>query len=221
MSTETDWLDEEPGEFDWMDEKPAPAAKPSTEIAKALSGEADKNTDPRFGNLAADTRQLPLRQKLLLRCLLTNQMHPARAIRAMNKALEKMGAPKVDTSAVYRWMRGKQFQGLVQRYSDLAAEAAGVGNVASTLLRIDQIVEEALEAQPILDRNRNVVGYAKDFKAALKGLELLGKTQGAFRENEEDKRRVTVVLDFSGERQQGEQESETVDTAIDGEYTEV
>jgi hypothetical protein len=205
-------------EFDWLD---APVEAPVVSVQKALSGEADKNADPRFHSLAADTRRLPMRQKLLLRSLLANQMHPARAIKAMNEALVKLGAAKVDVSTVYRWMRSSELQKLVERYSDLAAEAAGIGNVTTTMLRIDAIVEEALEAQPIVDRSGKVVGYAKDFKAALKGLEMLGKSQGAFREDEEDRRRVTVVLDFSGDRQQGEQESETVQDPIDGEFEEI
>jgi hypothetical protein len=153
--------------------------------------------------------------------LLVNQMHPARAIKAMNTALVKMGAAKVDVSTVYRWLRDSRLRALVERYSDLAAEAAGIGNVTTTMLRIDAIVEEALEEQPIIDRKGNVVGHAKDFKAALKGLEMLGKSQGAFREDEEDRRRVTVVLDFSGDRQQGDQESENVEDAIDGEFEEI
>jgi hypothetical protein len=56
-----------------------------------------------------------------------------------------------------------------------------------------------------------------DRGSALKGLEMLGKAAGAFRKDEENSQRVTVVLDFSGEQMQGEQESEV----IDGEFVEV
>jgi hypothetical protein len=51
----------------------------------------------------------------------------------------------------------------------------------------------------------------------LKGLELIGKSQGAFAKDEENKSRVTVVLDFTGEKAPGETEGEIVD----GEFAEI
>jgi hypothetical protein len=125
---------------------------------------------------------------------------------------------QVQESVARRWMMNPAFKSIVERYTQLALEHAGVGSPAQILLRIDAVVEDALEPQPVVSRRTGeIIGHEADRGAALKGLELLGKAAGAFRKDEENSQRVTVVLDFSGDAMQGEQESE----AIEGEAVEV
>jgi hypothetical protein len=162
-------------------------------------------------------RALPPRQRMFLKCLIANQMIPTRAIKALDKALKEMGAGKADRSTAYRWLRDPAFKALVQLYSDLALEVHGLNNPTTTMLRIDEVYEEAMTPQPIVNRKTgNVMGYKKDLSSALKATDQLGRAQKLFRAEDEKSQRVTVVLDFSGEKPAGDAESEV----IDGEFSE-
>lgn len=163
-----------------------------------------------YRTLAADTRKLSYRQRLYLRHLLASQMRANVAHRKMNEGV----APEdqITLGTIRSWHRRRDFTEIVNRYTQLALEHAGVGNSAQILLRIDAVVEDALIPQPIVSRRSGeVIGHSVDSSTALKGLELLGKAAGTFRKDEEQSNRVTVVLDFSGEQMQGEQESEVID----------
>jgi hypothetical protein len=178
--------------------------------------------DPAYRSLAQEVRALPHRQRLFLRFMVTNQMHAKRAIAAMNKAMGTDFSIRVAND----WMTQPGYRTLLEKYAELACAASGVQSVQSTLLRIDEIVEDALKPVPMVFKGE-VVKFTDDAGerrtlmevdrgSALKGLEMIGKANGAFKSDEQDQRRVTVVLDFSGETPAGEAESEV----IDGEFEE-
>jgi hypothetical protein len=188
--------------------------EPGAQGGKSLSA---KRHDPRFKTLAERTRALPHRQKLFLKCMMACQMHPATSIRKFNEVLKTQGVKPMDRSHLYRWMRNGDFRELMQLYSDLALEVHGLNNPTTTLLRIDEVYTEAMTEQPIVERKSGkIVGYKKDLSSALKATDQLGRAQKLFRAEDEKSQRVTVVLDFSGEKPAGSAESEV----IDGEFEE-
>jgi hypothetical protein len=222
---DTAWLDEPSPDEDtsWLDE-PAPlfAAEPLDEDARGemvrLFGSTKLEGDPRYAKFSLEVRRLPLRKRLFLRFLANNQFHVGRAITALNKTLEK----RMDPSTIYRWVRDdRRYKQLVDQYSDLVLEASGVSNPVTTLLRIDSIVEDALTPVP---KTNNGVGIVidgvrlmeVDRDAALKGLKMLGENQKIFRSDGDDNRRVTVILDFTGDAPMRDE----VDV-VDGEFEEV
>ncbi|MCE5292973.1 MAG: hypothetical protein LLG14_27575 [Nocardiaceae bacterium] len=177
--------------------------------------------DPAYKKLAADTRALTYQQRVFIRTLLTCAMNMRAATRKMraNGFTITQGTP-------VRWMKTPAFRSVVERYTDLMCAEVGIGSPQHIMLRINDVVENALEpvpmyhsGMPVMNPETGTVQKEVDRGSALKGLELLGKHAGAFRSDEEQSNRVTVVLDFSGESMQGEQESERVD-AIDGEFEE-
>jgi hypothetical protein len=178
--------------------------------------------DPAYRSLAVEARALPHRQRLFLRFMVTNQMHARRAIAAMNKAM----GTDFGISTANSWMTQPGFRTLLEKYAELAIAASGVQSVPSILMRIDAVVEDALVPTPMIYKGslvrdtRDPLGEATimevDRGSALKGLEMLGKSAGAFKADEQDQRRVTVVLDFSGDAPAGEAESEV----LDGEFEE-
>lgn len=219
------WDDEAPSApvvASWDDEAEVEDAKELTELlGDPASPPAvivqKRRTDARYKQLAADVRALPPRQRMFLKCLVANAMIPVRAIKALDKALKEMGSGKADRSTCYRWLRDPDFKALITLYSDLALEVHGLNNPTTTMLRIDEVYEEAMTPQPIVSRKSGqVVGYKKDLSSALKATDQLGRAQKLFRAEDEKSQRVTVVLDFSGEKPAGSAESEV----IDGEFEE-
>lgn len=171
--------------------------------------------------LAADIRELTLRQRLFVRAMLSCQMRPAAAIREVNKTAMRGG--QLSQTSVSRWMRDLKFKSIIERCMQVLIDTTGVANPSQTLLRIDAIVEDALMPVPMYHNGlalRDPEGNVQkevDRGSALKGLELLGKAAGVFRKDEENSQRVTVVLDFSGDAPAGEQESEI----IEGDFAQV
>ncbi len=238
--TEFDWLDEEPvkvappahpSDTSWLD-----ADEPRTERELAWLFDDEKvklpvaiqrirQKDPRFKALAMSTRELSHRQKAFLKFMLANEMTESRARRAMNKAM----GWKVDTNTTARWMKDIRFRGVLDAYGDLALENSGAGNANSILMRTNRVVEDALEpvtkfhmGTPLIDEFGNVVKEV-DRANALKGLDLLAKARGLLKQDDENRNRVTVVLDFSGDVKQGEQASEEVERTdvLEGEYEDL
>jgi hypothetical protein len=223
MSSDFDWLDgpappteEETKELGWLFDDPKDP--PPQSIV------ATRQKDPRFVELARQVRALPFKQRLYLKCLVNAGFNQKKACTDLQKS---MGV-KVDPSHASRWMRWTDLRKCVEMYQDLALEAAGLNNPTRTLLRIDSVVNDALEPTPkvfkgeVVRLRDPVTGESEvlmevDRGSALKGLEMIGKSQGMFRQDEETQQRVTVVLDFSGEKPAGETESE----AIEGDFTEV
>jgi hypothetical protein len=217
------WDDEVPA---WDDEAPLTDAEERDvgELAQIMTGTPTptkkliekRRTDPRFKELAERVRALPARKRMFLNCMTACQMIPAKAIKALDKLLQPAGV-RADRSAAYRWLRDPEYRDLIALYSDLALEVHGLNNPTTTLLRIDEVYEEAMTPQPIVNRKTGaVVGYKKDLSSALKATDQLGRAQKLFRAEDEKSQRVTVVLDFSGEKPAGDAESEV----IDGEFSE-
>ncbi len=231
-------------DFDWLDE-PAVSAQPqqaqSSTDSTAVPTEAEtlelgwlfddphnpppgsivakRQKDPRFRDLAARTRALPYRQRLYLKCLAATGFSVTKAVRMLS---ETMGV-KLAASYANKLLKYTELAKVVEIYQDLALEAAGLNSPARTLLRIDAVVEDALTPVPMIFKGREVTlkdgsqMTEVDRGSALKGLELIGKAQGAFRKDEETQQRVTVVLDFSGEKPAADPE----DTVLEGEFDEV
>ena len=206
-----------------MTESPLSEFDVEPEVADALQSVFDKppvavdraRKAAEYKTLAADTRKLSLRQRLYIRHLLASQMRQRVALNKMNAGLPF--EDRLKESTVRNWHRRNDFRSIVERYAQLALEQSGVGSSAQILVRIDGVVEDALTPVPMyhngiaLRAPDGSVQTEVDRGNALKGLELLGKAAGTFRKDEENSTRVTVVLDFSGEQMQGEQESEIVD----------
>lgn len=204
-------------EFDLPEEEVAALEsifdKPVVAAAKSDSGKLAE-----YASLAKATRELPLRQRAFLRSMLANQMRPDVARRKL-----ALAGIKIDHHATARWMKDPEFKILLDRYTQLMLDQAGIGSPSRILLRIDGVVEDALQPVPVIYQGLPVVDPKRegeylmevDRGSALKGLELLGKAAGAFRKDEENSARVTVVLDFSGEQMQGEQESEVIEGEVE------
>ncbi len=213
-------------DFDWLDDPVPPTPEQTLELGWLFDDPvnpppqsivAKRQKDPRFLELAAKTRALPYRHRLYLKCLAATGFSATKAVRMLS---EKMGV-KLDVSHAHRLMRFGDLRKVVEMYQDLALEAAGLNNPSRTLLRINDVVEDALTPVPRVSageviRHDGEILMEVDRGSALKGLELIGKAQGAFRKDEETQQRVTVVLDFSGEKPAGDAESEV----LDGEFTE-
>lgn len=231
-------------DFDWMDAPPA-------RLAAAIKGPPDdpqsdqelawlfddpevilpkgivaaRNRDPNFKALASQTRALPYRQKLFLKFLLANSMMASRASKKMTVAT----GVKIDHHTTARWMTDLNFKRVMDKYADLALASSGAAHPATTLLRINEVVEDALVPVPKfhdgkqLRDDRGQAVFEVDRSNALKGLKTLAETQGLLKQDEENRGRVTVILDFSGGVMQGEQASEEGgrDDAIDAEFSEV
>lgn len=181
-----------------------------------------QDRDASYKKLAADTRALTYQQRVFVRTMLASGMNMRASCRKMNAA-----GIKIDQKTPVKWMQRPAFRSVIERYTDLMCAQVGVGSPRHIMLRINDVVENALEPVPMVHNGQGVVIDGErmveiDRGSALKGLELMGKHAGAFRSDEEQSNRVTVVLDFSGEAMQGEQESETVERsdAIDGEFEE-
>jgi hypothetical protein len=210
-------------DFDVTEEEAAAVDAVSAVVGKPILEQSPERKLAEMKSLAAATRNLTLRQRLYLRYLLGSQMRPKVALRKFN---ENFSNEPLKESTVRDWHRRRNhFSSVLDRYTQLMLEQSGVGNPARILLRIDGVVEDALTPVPVLHQGLPVFNPDRpgeilkevDRGSALKGLEMLGKAAGAFRKDEENSQRVTVVLDFSGEQMQGEQESEV----IDGEFVEV
>lgn len=210
-------------EFAWLDE-PGVTSALETVFDRPLAPVEKRKTQraAEYRILAADTRGLSLRQRMFVRAMLSCQMRPSVAMRKVNEGLA--AADRLKQTTVSRWMKDGVFKSILERYTQLLLDYTGVASPAQTLLRIDAVVEDALTPVPmyhngiaLLNPETGAIQKEVDRGAALKGLELLGKASGVFRKDEENSQRVTVVLDFSGEQMQGEQESEV----IEGEAHEV
>jgi hypothetical protein len=214
-------------DFDWLDEPAAPTEAETLELGWLFDDPqnpppgsivAKRQKDPRFRDLAARTRALPYRQRLYLKCLAATGFSVTKAVRMLS---EKMGV-KLDASYANKLLKYTELAKVVEIYQDLALEAAGLNSPARTLLRIDAVVEDALTPVPRVSGGEVITHDGQvlmevDRGSALKGLELIGKAQGAFRKDEETQQRVTVVLDFSGEKPAADPE----DTVLEGEFDEV
>lgn len=190
--------------------------KPLVPVAKR-----QQQRDASYRQLALDTRALTYQQRVFIRMLLGCGMNMRAACRKMNAA-----GIKIDQKTPVNWMGRPAFKSVVDRYTDLMCTQAGVTSPSQTVLRINEVVEDALVPVPMVHNGQGVVIDGErimevDRGSALKGLEMIGKFNGAFRKDEENSQRVTVVLDFSGEAMQGEQESERIENAIDGDFAEV
>jgi hypothetical protein len=207
-------------EFDLPEEEVNDTLRAVFDKSIAAADPERKKTELR--SLAADTRLLSFRQRLYLRYLFASQMRIRAAVNKMNQNLD---IEPIKEGTVRSWHKDQNFKSIIERYTQLMLETTGIGSASRILLRIDGVVEDALTPVPVLHQGLPVFDPDRpgeilkevDRGSALKGLEMLGKAAGAFRKDEENSQRVTVVLDFSGEQMQGEQESEV----IDGEFVEV
>jgi hypothetical protein len=218
--SEYSWLDEEPSvDSSWLDE-PAPA-EPEKNSAKSVVPASQ--ADPKRAEMVLATANLPFEQRVMLKCMVMENLHQASAIRKFNDYRKKNGRKPLDRSDGYRMMRGAHFQKVLKMYTQAMLESVGLDDPAATLVRINAVVDDALTPVPMISNGQAVIlpsgetMMEVDRGSALKGLEMIGKTQGIFRKDEENQQRVTVVLDFSGEKPAGEAESEI----IDGEFSEV
>lgn len=212
-----DWLDGGPIEenpLGWLVDDPAKISKNSV-VAKAA--------DDKYAEIVRAMRKLDFRQRMMVKCLINSQMHKATAIRKFNEVMVRNGHRPIDRSDGYRLINRGDFQAALDLYTEAMLKEAKLDNPSATLVRIDSVVEDALTPVPMISNGQPVVlpggqmMMEVDRGNALKGLEMIGKTQGIFRKDEETQQRVTVVLDFSGEKPAGEAESEI----IDGEFTEI
>lgn len=224
-------------EFDWMDAPPTRAEQraqkideeqlawllddPKLPVTKEVA--AARVRDPEYAELARVTRKFSSRQQQFLKAMVANQMVPTRAIRAVQNAT---GVP-VCWKSVSRWTKLPAFRSALEKYAKLALQMSGVESPASILLRTNAIVEDALTPVARFHDGRQLrhddgtPAMEVDRSSALKGLDLLARSQGLLNKSETQTSRVTVILDFSGEVKQGEQADEKENQVLDGEFTEV
>jgi hypothetical protein len=230
-------------DFDWLDavkmqHSPLPGDPPREEVAAneqelawllddpqapPLPGvlKAARAKDPRFTSLAVLTRALPFRQKMFLKYMLSNAFTPSRAIKKM-----KAAGISLEHRTATQWMQNPEFKSIIERYGDLALMSSGAASPVSILNRIDHVVEDAMTPVPrfhdgrVLRDDAGQVVHEVDRNAALKGLKTMAEVAGMLKKDEENRQRVTVVLDFSGDTLQGEQ-AEKSDDVLDGEFDEV
>ncbi len=221
-------------EFDWMDTgADAPSEREQQLVSQELAWLFDdpanplpagitkaRKKDPKFFSLAVATRALPYRQKLFLKCMLTSAFTPGRA----RKKMEAAGA-KVDPHTTIRWMQNPEFKAIMDRYGELALMSSGAASPVSILNRIDDVVEDAMTPVPKFHDGRQLRTedgtpvMEVDRGSALKGLKSMAEIAGMLKKDDENRARVTVVLDFSGEQMQGEQ-AEKDDGVLEGEFEE-
>lgn len=162
MSAETDWLDR-------------PEVPPVTDSPVAIVADPLAERDARLVSLLPC---LTPKQQAILQSLRHYKFNIAKTLRI----LETSG-DSVDAGSYYRWLRtDPNFKFAVETLKAQALEAI---DPSRTLLRLDEIAEEALRPKAVYFKGAPTGEKRKDYAASLKATELQMKQQKLLGEEKE------------------------------------
>lgn len=166
--------------------------------------------NPEYAAVIRAYRKLRPQQRMYCKALIRCNGRRTKALRMLREEQFVV----IDPSTVSRWHKDPRFVRAVELTKKQCLEYAEI-DPASLMLRAGEIVDDAMEPQPIVNKKGEVVGYDTDRQSALRGIEWLGKVHKMGGDENTNRTTLNLIVNLATREELVE-----LPKAIEGEFTE-